>query len=120
MLCGKEGLPHLTVLQDQRFSKQSQGTDKTEKDNQTGTQKKRTRTTSQGTQTQPLLFTGLHCCSSGSHSTGRLVQDLGNWQDDHDEKDVEESQRGSGQDASACRCPLEQELLGRHPPWHNH
>ncbi len=27
--------------------------------------------------------------------------------DDHAEKDLEESQRGSGQDAPACRCPLE-------------
>ena len=46
------------------------------------------------------------------------MQDLGGWQDDHAEKDVEESQRGSGQDAPACRCPLEQELLGRRPQWH--
>jgi hypothetical protein len=29
------------------------------------------------------------------------VQDLGGWQDDHAEKDLEESQRGSGQDAPA-------------------
>jgi hypothetical protein len=27
--------------------------------------------------------------------------------DDHPEKDVEESQRGSGQDVSESRCPLE-------------
>ena len=40
---------------------------------------------------------------------------MGGWQDDHDEKDLEESQRGSGQDAPACRCPLKRELLGRHP-----
>jgi len=46
------------------------------------------------------------------------VQDLGGWQDDHAEKDVEESQRGSGQDAPASRCPLQQELLGRRPQWH--
>ncbi len=46
------------------------------------------------------------------------MQDLGGWQDDHAEKDVEESQRGSGQDALACRCPLEQALLGRRPQWH--
>ncbi len=26
---------------------------------------------------------------------------------DHAEKDLEESQRGSGQDAPVCRCPLE-------------
>jgi len=39
------------------------------------------------------------------------VQDLGGWQDDHAEKDIEDSQRGSGQDAPACRCPLEHELL---------
>ena len=43
------------------------------------------------------------------------MQDLGGWQDDHAEKDVEESQRGSGQDAPARRCPLEKELLGRSP-----
>jgi hypothetical protein len=48
----------------------------------------------------------------------RLVQDLGDWQDDHADTDLEESQRDSGQDASACRCPLEQELLGRHLQWH--
>jgi hypothetical protein len=42
------------------------------------------------------------------------VKDLGDWKDDHVEKDLEESQRGSGQDAPACRCPLEQELLDRH------
>ncbi len=46
------------------------------------------------------------------------MQDLGDWQDDHVETDLEESQRDSGQDASACRCPLEQELLGRHLQWH--
>ena len=39
---------------------------------------------------------------------------------DHAEKDLEESQRGSGQDATVCRCPLEQELLGRLPQGHNH
>ena len=46
------------------------------------------------------------------------MQDVGSWQDDHAEKDLEEIQRGSGQDAPACRCPLEQELLGRRPQWH--
>jgi hypothetical protein len=46
------------------------------------------------------------------------VQDLGGWQDDHAETDLEESQRGSGQDAPACRCPLEHGLLGRRPQWH--
>ena len=55
------------------------------------------------------------CCSSGSRSCGGLVQDLGGWQDDRAEQDLEESQRGCGQDASDCRCPLEQELLGRRP-----
>jgi hypothetical protein len=34
---------------------------------------------------------------------------------DHAEKDIEESQRGSGQDEPEHRCPLEKELLGRHP-----
>ncbi len=46
------------------------------------------------------------------------MQDLGGWQDDHAEKDFEESQRVSGQDAPAFRCPLEQELLGRLPQRH--
>jgi hypothetical protein len=45
------------------------------------------------------------------------VQDLGGWQDDHAENDLEESQKGCGQDALACRCPLEQELLGGLPQW---
>jgi len=47
------------------------------------------------------------------------VQDLGGWQDDHAEKDVKESQRGSGQDAPASRYSLEQKLLGRRPQWHS-
>jgi hypothetical protein len=42
-----------------------------------------------------------------------MVQDLAGWQDDHAEKDLEESPRGSGQDAPASRCPLEQDLLRR-------
>ena len=46
------------------------------------------------------------------------MQDLGGLQDDHAEKDVEESQRGSGQDVPSFRCPLEQEPLGRRPQWH--
>ncbi len=46
------------------------------------------------------------------------MQDLGGWQDDHAEEDLEESQRGSGQDALACRCALEQEVVGRRPEWH--
>jgi hypothetical protein len=51
---------------------------------------------------------------SPSTVSRRLEQDLGGWQDDHAEKDLEESQRGSGQDDPACRCPLEREgLLGR-------
>ncbi len=45
------------------------------------------------------------------------MQDLGGWLDDHAEKDLEESQRGSRQDAPTCRCPLEQEVLGRRPQW---
>jgi hypothetical protein len=59
----------------------------------------------------------LHC-SSGGRNCGGLVQDLGGWQDDHAEKDLEQSQRGSRQEADACPFPLEQELLGRHPQWH--
>jgi hypothetical protein len=47
-----------------------------------------------------------------------LVQDLGGWRDDNAEKDLEESQRDSGHNEHACRCPLEQELLGRLPQWH--
>jgi hypothetical protein len=47
-----------------------------------------------------------------------LLQDLGDWQDGHVEKDIEESQRGSGEDVPCCRCPLEAELLGQRPPWH--
>jgi hypothetical protein len=46
------------------------------------------------------------------------VQDLGGYQDDHAENDLEESQRGFGPDDPACRCPLEQALLGRRPQWH--
>jgi hypothetical protein len=44
---------------------------------------------------------------------------LNDWTDDHSEKDVEESQRDSGQDAPASRYSLEQELLGRRPQWHS-
>jgi hypothetical protein len=47
-----------------------------------------------------------------------LLRGLGDWEDDHAEKDVEESQRGSGEDVTSCRCPLEHELLGQHPTWH--
>jgi hypothetical protein len=43
---------------------------------------------------------------------------LDGWQDDHAEKDIEESQSGSGQDAPASRRPLELELLRRRPQWH--
>jgi hypothetical protein len=43
---------------------------------------------------------------------------LGGLQDEHAEKHLEESQRGSGQDAPASRCPLEQELPERRPQWH--
>ena len=42
----------------------------------------------------------------------RLAQDLGDWQDDHDEKDLKESERASGQDAPVCRCALAHHLLG--------
>ena len=58
------------------------------------------------------------CCSSGSHSPRRLGQDFVGRQDDHAEKDLEENQRGSEQDALTCRCALEEELLGRRPQWH--
>ncbi len=47
------------------------------------------------------------CYDPGIPSRRRLEEDLGGWQDDHVANDVEESQRGNGQDAVACRCPLE-------------
>ena len=45
------------------------------------------------------------------------MQDLGGWQDDHAEEDLEENQRGSGQyiNIYAGRCPLEHELFGPTP-----
>ena len=43
---------------------------------------------------------------------------MGCRQDDHAEKDLEESQTGTGQDAPACRYSFEQEFLGRRPRWH--
>ncbi len=46
---------------------------------------------------------GLLCCSSGSPSSRRLEQDVGGWQDDYAEKDVEESRRGRGHDAPGSR-----------------
>ncbi len=52
--------------------------------------------------------------------SGWLVQDLGDRQDYHTENDLEETQRGSGQDASNCRCEVEKKLLGRVQKWHSH
>jgi hypothetical protein len=55
-----QGLPHLTdpaSLQDSRADKQPEGTGTTEKGKQPSAHKKRTRTTRQPTQTQPLLLT---------------------------------------------------------------
>ena len=55
----RQGLPHLTdaaSLQDSRAGKPPEGTDTTEKGKQPAAQKKRTRTTRQATQTQPLLL----------------------------------------------------------------
>jgi hypothetical protein len=56
----RQGLPHLTdtaSLQDSRAVKQPEGTGTTEKGKQpAAAQKKRTRTTRQATQTQPLLL----------------------------------------------------------------
>jgi hypothetical protein len=56
----RQGLPHLTdasSLQDQSFGKQPQGIDvQSEQGKKDYEQKKRTRTTSQATQTQPLLL----------------------------------------------------------------
>jgi hypothetical protein len=45
------------------------------------------------------------------------VQDLGGWPDDHAKKDLEDSQRGSGQDWTVFRCPFDQDLVGRRPQW---
>ena len=61
------------------------------------------------------------CCSSGAlppDGAGLGYHDLGGWLDNHAEKDLAESQKGTGQVAPASRCPLEQELLGRHPQAH--
>jgi len=106
-------------LQDQNFGKQSQvidvGSDIQAEQRQKDSdyeQKKGTYTTSQGAQTQPLLFTTDPLLQLWEPSLMRTIQDLGDWQDDHAEKDLEECQRGSGQDVSVCRCPLEEELLG--------
>ena len=57
--------------------------------------------------------------SSGSHAIGRLSAGLSACrQNDHAENGLKESQSGSGQGSPACRCLLEQELLGRRPQWH--
>jgi hypothetical protein len=40
-------------------------------------------------------------------------------QDYHLEKEIEESEQGSGEASHASRCPLEQELLGRRPQRNN-
>jgi hypothetical protein len=55
----RQGLPHLTdlaSLEDSRDGKQPEGTGTTEKGKQPAAQMKRTRTTRQATQTQPLLL----------------------------------------------------------------
>jgi hypothetical protein len=94
----RQGLPHLTdpaSLQDRRAGKEPGGAGTTEKGKQPAAKTKRTRTTSQAPTMQPALLAAQHA-----------------------EKDVEENQRGSGQDAPASRCPLELELLGRRPQRH--
>jgi hypothetical protein len=57
-------------------------------------------------------------CRPGIHSCWMLwdnphEQHLGDRQDHHDENDLEESQRDSGQCTTVCSCALGQELLGR-------
>ena len=55
----RQGLPHLAdpaSCQDSRAGKQPEGTGTTEKGTQPASQKKRTRTTRQAAQTQPLLL----------------------------------------------------------------
>ena len=42
---------------------------------------------------------------SGGRTGGGLEQDLGGWKDHHVEKDLEDSQTGSGQDVSDCVSP---------------
>ena len=71
-------------------------------------------TTSQAPTTQAALLDADALCEPFLLMT---VQDLGGLQDHHAEKDVQESQRANGQDASASHCPLasEQELLARRP-----
>jgi hypothetical protein len=61
-------------------------------------------------QTQPLLLAAdapfaaaVEAIPAEDATCGGLVQDLGGWQNDHAEKDLEESQSGGGQDAPACR-----------------
>jgi hypothetical protein len=79
-------------------AKQAGGQGETEKGNQP-VQKKRTRTTREGTQTQTALLTTDGFATALETVPGGLVQD------EHDEKDLEETQRGRGQDVPACRCP---------------
>ena len=95
-------------LKEMSAAKQAGGQGETEKGEKgkQPVQKKRTRTTRQGTQTQIALLAADGFAAALEAVPGGLVQD------EHAEKDLEETQRGSGQDVPACRCPLEQELLG--------
>ena len=122
----RQGLPHLTdpaSLLDQSFDKQPQGIGiQAEQGKQDYQQTKRTRNTSQATQTQPLLLAAdafaaaLEAIPSEdwrrtwSAIDSRADLHLDGWQDDHAEKDLQESETSSRQDAPACRCPLEQQL----------
>ncbi len=60
-------------------------------------------TSRHATQTQPAFLAPDAFAAALESVPGGLVQNLGGWsgQDDHAEKDLEESQRGSGQDAPA-------------------
>jgi hypothetical protein len=118
----QQGLPHLTdpaSLQDQSFGKQPQGIGiQAEQGKEYFEQKKRTRTTSQATQTQPLLLAADNPFAAAleaipaedwcrTWAACRTIM-LG--------RTSKRVKRDSGQDAPACRCPVEQQLLGRRSP----
>jgi len=106
-------------LKEMAVAKQPGGKGQTKKGKQPAAHKKRTLTTRQSTQTQPLFLTAdvpfaaaLEVIPSEdwcrTWEAGRTIM-----------LRRTSSQRGSGQDATDCRCLLEQELLGRHPQWHS-
>jgi len=97
-------------LQDESTAKQPEGTGATEKGNEDDEQENRSQ--------QSLHAADAFVAALGAIPTEDW-QDLSGWSDEHAAKDLEENQTVTGQDASACICPLEQELLGRHPQWHS-